>query len=255
MIWIAIWRYRLEKTWKERRILFGEVGSSMSQQDIYEILYNSLDFHSGTVQSKNSEITDKSSLLFQVLWKGNIAFAVEGWNHFGWFFVKKNGQQVSALFHYNKINDITISMMKNLINEIEYGKYDNRKTQSDKIQDIIQQKQFTSYMNKTKWQEIIGEIKQIDSLLIMYKTIFDTSDPEFYWTIAGDEHFDFMNKALIEWFKISGNIKECEYLGRLLEPRVVQYDISNKIVDILQKYSIYYDYDEVSNAYVIYGYR
>ena len=64
-----------------------------------------------------------------------------------------------------------------------------------------------------------------------------------------------MNKALIEWFKISGNIKECEYLGRLLEPRVVQYDISNKIVDILQKYSIYYDYDEVSNAYVIYGYR
>mgnify|MGYP003297190695 CR=1 FL=1 len=73
-----------------------------------------------------TEITDKSSLLFQILWKGNIAFSVEGWKHFGWFLVKKNGQQVSALFHYNKINDITISTMQNVINEIEYGKYDNK---------------------------------------------------------------------------------------------------------------------------------
>ena len=232
-----------------------ERGSSMSQQDIYEILYNSLDFHSGTVQSKNTEIVDKSSLLFQVLWKGNITFSVEGWNHFGWFLVKKNGQQVSALFHYKKINDITISTMQNLINEVEHGKYDNKKTQSDKIQDIIQQKQLTSYMNKTKWQELIGEIRQIDNLPIMYKTIFDTSDPEFYWTIAGDEHIDYMNKALIEWFKISANIKECEHQGRLLEPKVSQLDISNKIRGVLQKYSICYDYDEANNSYVIYGYR
>ncbi|MBE5880487.1 MAG: hypothetical protein E7288_11025 [Lachnospiraceae bacterium] len=89
----------------------------------------------------------------------------------------------------------------------------------------------------------------------MYKTIFDTSDPEFYWTIKGDEHFDFMDKALIEWFKISGNIEEYEYLGRLLEPKVVQHDISKKIVDILQKYSINFDYDKESNSYLIYGYR
>ena len=39
-----------------------ERGSSMSQQDIYEILYNSLDFHSGTVQSKNTEIFAREQL-------------------------------------------------------------------------------------------------------------------------------------------------------------------------------------------------
>ena len=217
----------------------------MSQQDIYQILYSSLDFYNGTIQPKSIEVTNKSSLLFQVLWKGNITFSVEGWNHFGWFLVKKSGQQVSALFHYTKINDTTISCMQNLINEINYGKYDNKKTQSDRIQDIIQQKQLTSYMNRTKWQELIGEIRQIDNLLIKYKTIFDTSDPDIYWTIDGDEHFDFMNKALIEWFEISGNIKKCEHLGRLLEPKV----------DILQKYSIYYDYNKENNSYMIYGYR
>ena len=62
-------------------------------------------------------------------------------------------------------------------------------------------------------EQQVEEIRQIDSLQIMYKTIFDVSDPEFYWTIDGDEHFDYMNKALIEWFKISGNIKEYEHLG------------------------------------------
>lgn len=227
----------------------------MSQQEVYEILYNALDFRSGTVQTKNEEVVDKSSLLFQISWKGNVDFSVEGWKHFGWFLVKKNGQQVSALFHYTKIDNTTISCMQNLINEIEYGKYDNKKTQSDRIQDIIQQKQLTSCMNKTKWQELIGEIRQIDNLLIKYKTIFDTSVPEFYWTIKGDEHFDFMNTALIEWFIISGNIKEHEHRGRLLEPKIVQHNISNKIADILKKYSIYYEYDETNNLYVIYGYR
>lgn len=227
----------------------------MLQQDIYEILCNTLDVRSGTVQAKNEEIIDKSSLLFQIWWKGNIAFSVEGWKHFGWFLVKKDGQQVSALFHYTKIDNDIIRCMQNLINEIEYGKYDNKKTQSDRIQDIIQQKQLTSYMNKTKWQELIAEIRQIDNLQIKYKTIFDTSDPEIYWTIDEDEHFDFMNKALIEWFIISGNITECEHQGRLLEPKIVQHDIKSKILNILQKYSIFYEYDEIRNLYVIYGYR
>lgn len=145
--------------------------------------------------------------------------------------------------------------MQNLINEVEYGKYNNKKTQSDKIQDVIQQKQLTSYMNNTKWKELFDEIRQIDRLPIMYKTIFDDTVPKFYWTIAGDEYFDFMNKALIEWFKISGSIKEYENIGRLLDPKVVQYSVSDKIVAILQKHSICYEYDEIDNSYVIYGYR
>lgn len=90
----------------------------------------------------------------------------------------------------------------------------NKKTQSDRIQDMIQKKQLTSYMNKTKWQELIEEIRQIDNLLIKYKTIFDTSEPDMYWTIDGDEYFNFMNMTLIEWFEISDTIKKCECLGR-----------------------------------------
>lgn len=154
----------------------------MVKQDIYEILSSSLDVHSGIVKPRNKENSDNRSVLFQVSWKGNISFTVEGWNHFGWFLVERNGQQLSALFHYDKINDKTISTMQNLINEIEYGKYDSKKTESEKIQDVIGQRQLTSYMNKTKWQELIGEIRQIDDLLIMYKTIFDTEEPKYSFT-------------------------------------------------------------------------
>ncbi len=227
----------------------------MLKQDVYGLLYESLDFHNGIVQSRNTEMTDQSSLLFQISWSGDITFSVEGWHHFGWFYIKKNSQQLSALFHYKKIDDNTIQVMQNLINEVEYGKYDNKKTQNEKILEVIQQRQLTSYMNNTKWIELIKEIRQISCLPIMYKTVFDASAPEFYWTIDGDEHFEFMNKALIEWFKISGNIKECENLGRLLTPKVVLHNVNDKIVDILQRHSIYYEYDETDNSYIVYGYR
>lgn len=229
----------------------------MPQKDIYELLYEFLDLHSGIVEPRNTGTTDKDrgSLLFQVVYKGNITFFVKYWKNGGMYLIKKNGQQVSTRFNYNKINDKTLSIMQNLINEIENGKYDTKKTQSDKIQDVVNQRQLTSYMNNTKWKELIAEIKQIDDLSIMYKTLFDENDPEFYWTIASDEHFDHMNMALVEWFKISGNINECEYIGRLVEPKVIQHSINDKIVDILQKHSINYEYDEISDSYTIYGYR
>lgn len=184
----------------------------MLQKDIYKVLYELLDFHSGIVQPKNSEITDKNSVLFKFSWKGNITFYTKMWNNSGYVVIQKNGQQVSAMYHYNKIDDRTLSLMQNLINEVENGKYDTKKTESDRIQDIVNQRQLTSYMNNTKWRELIAEIRQIDDLPIMYKTLFDESDPEFYWTIASDEYFDYMNMALVEWLKISDNIKECEYI-------------------------------------------
>lgn len=227
----------------------------MLQKDIYELLYESLDPRSGVVEPIDIENNDKASLLFQVMWNNNITFCVQICKYFCCVYINKNGQPVSAMYHYNKIDDKTIDLMQSLINEIENGKYDTKKTQSDKIQDVVNQRQLTSYMNNTKWKELVAEIKQIDNLSIMYKTLFDENDPEFYWTIASDEHFDHMNMALVEWFKISGNINECEYIGRLIEPKIIQHNINDKISDILQKHSINYEYDEISDSYTIYGYR
>ncbi len=39
-------------------------------------------------------------------------------------FSKKNGQQVSFVYHFRNIDDIKISFIQNLIDEIAHGNYD-----------------------------------------------------------------------------------------------------------------------------------
>lgn len=64
-------------------------------------------------------------------------------------------------------------MMQSLIDEAESGKYNNKKTLSDRIQDVVQQRKLTSYMNNTKWREMLDDFIEIPQLSIMYKTLFD----------------------------------------------------------------------------------
>lgn len=232
-------------------------------QDIYEILCNSLDARSGIIQPKIEAADGESSVLFQISWHGGVNFYVVGWNHFGWYFAGRKGEQLSGIQgNYKKINDTVIAGMQRIIDEIESGKYNGKKTESEKIKDIVQQRQLVSYMNNTKWRELIDAINQIagfrEQLQIKYKTVFDEADPEFYWTVSGDEYFEHDNHAKIEWLKIRGGIPKTdnERRGRLLPPTPTEWlDGSDKIAEILQKYSIDYEYDEAENVFTIYGYR
>lgn len=145
--------------------------------------------------------------------------------------------------------------MQHLINEIETGKYRNKKTTKDKIHEIVQTRNLISYMNKTKWNEFIDDISEIQDLPIKYKTLFDEQEPQCYWTIDGDEHFFYMDMATIEWFKVLDTITITQYIGRLIEPKIEQHSVKNEIEIILKKYSIFYEYDEDEKAFVIYGYK
>ena len=220
--------------------------------ELYQSLCDSLDVpSSGTIQ-----MNDMSDDVFQIKWPGNIAFTVRGTKKFGWFYVERNQQQVSAGFHYCRILDLrAIGIMQNLIDEAESGKYNNKKTLSDRIQDVIQQRQLTSYMNKTKWREMINDIKEIPHLSIKYKTLFDEFEPELYWTVIGDEYLCHMNTAVIEWFKIEDVIKKYSRKGLLLEPEVSKEKVKDKIQSIFEKHSIYYEYERNSGVFTVFGYR
>ena len=221
-------------------------------QELYQSLCDSLNVpSSGTIQ-----LNDMSNDVFQIKWPGNIAFTVCGTKKYGWFYVERNQQQVSAVFHYRKIPDLrVIGIMQNLIDEAESGKYNNKKTLSDRIQDVIQQRQLTSYMNKTKWCEMINDIKEIPHLSIKYKTLFDELEPELYWSVMGDEFLCHMNTAVIEWFKIEDVIKKYSRKGLLLEPEVSEENVKDKIESILVKHSIYYEYERDSGVFTVFGYR
>lgn len=175
---------------------------------------------------------------------------------FGWFYVERNHQQVSSVFHYRNIPDLRdIGIMQNLIDEAETGKYNNKKTLSERIQDVIEQRQLTSCMNNTKWHEMLDDIIEIPDLTIRYKSLFDETEPEPSWKIAEDEYIRYMNLSEIEWFKIDDVTRQYFRKGLLLAPEISEEKIKDKIERILLKHSIYYEYEEDTGVFTVFGYK
>ena len=111
-------------------------------------------------------------------------------------------------------------------------------------------------MNNTKWKELISAIKEkIPDIPIKYKILFEEESPAYYWTMAGDEYFEYLNMTSVEWFKISCEIKEIKHRGRLIEDKVIICDKKTEIYEVLKNFNIPYEYDEIENAFLIYGYK
>ena len=207
---------------------------------------------------RSAEIIKQSSTVYNLKWKGNIEFLLFGYENScsGWYYILKNKEQISPTYHYSEINDIFLKNLQRIIDDIESGKYNNKKTPSEKIRLIVEERGLYSLMNNTKWKELISAIKEkTPDIPIKYKTLFEEDTPAYYWTIAGDEYFEYLNMTSVEWFKISCEIKEIKYRGRLIEDKVIIYDKRAEIYEILEKFNIPYEYDEIENAFFIYGYK
>ena len=50
-------------------------------------------------------------------------------------------------------------------------------------------------------------------------------------------------------------IKEIKHRGRLIEDKVIIYDKKAEIYEVLKNFNIPYEYDEIENAFFIYGYK
>ena len=207
---------------------------------------------------RSAEIIEQSSTVYNLKWKGNIEFLLYGHENSssGWYYILKNNEQISSTYHYSEINDIFLKNLQRIIDDIESGKYNNKKTPSEKIRLIVEERGLYSLMNNTKWKELISAIKEkIPNIPIKYKTLFEEEAPTNFGTMAGDEYFEYLNMVSIEWFKISCEIKEIKNRGRLIEDKVNIYGKKAEIYEILEKFNIPYEYDEIENAFVVYGYK
>lgn len=220
-------------------------------EELYNSLCNSLNAHSGTLQPN-----DLSDDVFRIKWPRNIAFTVHGNQRYGWFYVERDKQQVSSTFRYHKIPDSrSIGIMQNLIDEAETGKYNNKKTLSDRIHEAVQQRQLTSCMNNTKWRELLDDLAEIPNLSIRYKTLFDETDPESAWSLSSDEYLYYMNMAEVEWFAIDDTIRESTQKGLLLDPEISEESVKDKLEGILKKHNIYFEYEKDSGVFTVFGYK
>lgn len=152
---------------------------------------------------RSAEIIEQSSALYNLKWKGNIEFLLYGHGNSrsGWYYILKNNEQISLTYHYSEINDIFFQKLQKIIDDIESGKYNNKKTPSEKIRMIVEE-----------------------------------DSPVYYWTMAGDEHFEYLNMTSVEWFKISCEIKEIKNRGRLIEDKFIIYDKKAEIYKILHTF-------------------
>lgn len=239
-----------------------EYGCFMDEEKFSEIaekikkeVFEKIDFKNGVVQEVNEEKRNIGYVL-DVRWKRGVhlILCVNRWHGTCSYYAERNGEPVSSNYYDKKMGEKFFKSVQNLVDEIDNGDFDHKKTESERIADIIKERHLTGCMNNTKWKEFIKVINEELSVTIPcdYLTLFG-SGPLF---INGfdDEHLRYKLKA-IEWVKVKPKFYISKQRGRLLDDEKVLCDVEQEFLDLMNKYSIPYEYDSEDEIYTIYGYK
>lgn len=225
---------------------------------LYETLCNAVDPRSGAIQEKNSYDSSRR-IVMDIMWKNGIHFIVTnaaGHENFGWYYAERNLQLISDIYHFGKVNDKIYKSMQQLIDDIEDGKYNNKKTLSERIVSAVRQKGLVSYMNNTKWHELINAVSlYIPDIPIQYKTIFEDDLPDGYFPLDRYEELEHINYAVIEYMQFRCIISDTVRVGQLIPPKVRTYDKSEDLLRIFKEYNIPYEFTEDQQIFTVYGYK
>lgn len=152
--------------------------------------------------------------------------------------------------------------LQNGIRDIEAEVYERRKTIRERIAEIVESRNLTSYMNDTKWKEFREAMENEMPFRPPYilKTLFEEEKGEYFshftddvWYLGayGAEEFAGLNYKIIEWVKVRPRYYEVKG-GRLVQEKIL-HDAEAEFVAVLSKYHIPYEVKD--GVYVIYGYR
>lgn len=221
--------------------------------EIIKFIRDNIDFKSGVFQAVDGE-----KRLIDVAWKHNVHYIVDYFNGILWDCVTRNGEQVSLQGTTTKKPDEEwLKQTQKLVNQIENGDFNHKKTRSDEIAEIIQKRNLTSYMNNTKWREFVHAMDEEMSVAVPYdlKTLFEDSHDGFFDTFYDDESFNYYDFKSIEWVKVKPVFSEYKFRGMLIPDEETAFDVEDEFIMLMKKYSIPYEYDNENKVYIIYGYK
>lgn len=227
-----------------------------------EFLINKLDFLNGEVQkfvpTNNKE--HNGVVAMDVKWKSGVHLIIYQTLWRGYYYAMRNNEQISNSFLIGKLKEDLPIYIQRLINDINSGRYDNKLTPGELHLKYIQEKSLAGCMNNTKWDKVFDIIRTIEEkagrdIPIMYKYISDIEDPIYFWSIRGDEELHKSMYKYIEWLKIKPVACDCEYQGRLMEPKYTYYDYTSLLLEKMDAANLHYEYLQHEKAYIIYGYR
>ena len=232
---------------------------SIDKELFIESLSKRLDPRSGKIRPIDNTNERGWEKVLDIEWKGGIHFIVESSKYcLGYSYVMRDGQILSPTYRITRPDDDSIKCMQHVIDDIEDGKYRNKKTLREKIKLFVEENGLASFMNNTKWRELINDImEKAPWECVQYKTLFEKSAPNYFWDLRYDENLVYkaLDLSEIEWMKIKHVQTICEYIGRLVPDKIETYDHKSLFLEILQKHSIPYEYDESEQTFIVYGYR
>lgn len=134
-----------------------------------------------------------------------------------------------CLYRENKFDERFYQAVQHFIGEIERGDFDHKQVPSEKISKIIDKRQLTSYMNNTRWMELLHMMTEEIPVKIPYafRTLFDTdeSNDDFFCTCYCAECFNNYHFKSLEWVKVKPKFCERRHRGRLIEDEEIGYDL------------------------------
>lgn len=224
-------------------------------EEIKRDVLEKIDFKNGIVQEIREDKLN-SGYILDIRWKKDVHFilCINRWSGKCLYYVLRNGEQVSSSYISKKSEDKFLDSIQRLVNEIDNGDFDHKKTESEKIAQIIRARNLTGCMNNTKWKEFIKAINEEMSVLIPcdYLTLFGSGP--FFVNGFDDEHLGYKLKA-IEWVKVRPKFYVSKHIGRLIDAEKELYDVEQEFLDLMNKYSIPYEYDSENEIYTIFGYK
>lgn len=234
----------------------------MDKDSFCNTLYKTLDPRSGKLQPIDNANETGWEKVLDIKWKGDIHFIVRVSRYGrGCCYVMRDKQEISSVNYFTmheKDLDILLRNIQHDIDDVENGRYKHKKTLKEKIRSFVEEKGLVSFMNNTKWHELINDIMEKAPWdCVQYKTLFEDFVPDGFWDLRHDEDilYKVIDLSQIEWMKITHIETVRERIGLLVPDKIQVFDHKSLFLEILQKHSIPYEYDETEQTFIVYGYK
>jgi hypothetical protein len=111
--------------------------------------FDEIDFGCG-IKQKNVD----GSYFLSVQWNSGIYLRILENKRTGTYYltVERDGTSFHSQI-FSKTNEYILKAVERCVRDIQSGKYKNKKTERERIQEIIASRGLTSFMNDTKWNE------------------------------------------------------------------------------------------------------
>lgn len=220
--------------------------------ELIKQIKENVDFKSGVFQSD-----DNPNRIINVKWKHNVNFTIDVSYGTLWYYITRNGEEVSSTYTARKCDDKFFKSIQHLVNDIENGRFNHKKTHSEKVMEVISERNLVGYMNNIKWKEFVHAMDKEMPCNVPFdlKNLFEDDHFELYDRLYDDECFNNYDFKSIEWVKVKPKFCDSIHRGMLIPDEEIPHDFTEEFLNLMKKYSIPYEYDKTEDVYIIYGYK